>query len=115
MSKRSITPEEVAENRALVLSALRSGKYRKGTIKSDERGRPVVESEADEGWCACALMHDLFFDYRGWKHKRAFMVALNLKARQCRYIQQELNDTPLTFPEIADLIEVQIFNGTDRV
>ncbi len=35
--------------------------------------------------------------------------ALGLKGRQFTKIQQEWNDSPLTFPEIADLIEQEMF------
>jgi hypothetical protein len=99
----------IQHNRKVFLSALRSGEYKKGTTRNDERGRPVIESESDNGWCACALMHDLFFDYNGTKHHRNYLKALDLTPRQCRYIQQDLNDTPLTFREIADRIEAEVF------
>jgi len=106
-----LTAAEVAINRADFLAALRSGKYGKGTTRSDERGRPIVESEQDNGWCACALMHDLFFEYKGTQNHRNYLRALGLTPVQCRYIQQELNDSPLTFPEIADRIEEEVFRA----
>lgn len=106
MTAKKLLTVEVAANRRFFLSELRSGKYPKGTIRSDCRGRPIVESPSDHGWCACALMHDLFADQSG-----GYLRALGLSAKQCRYIQQDLNDTPLTFAEIADRIEGEIFQG----
>ena len=100
---------EVEANRSAFLVALRSGDYKKGTTRSDERGRPVVEGEADEGHCACALMHDLFFEYDGVESARNYLRALDLTPAQCRFIQRDLNDTPLTFDEIADRIEREVF------
>lgn len=97
--------EMVASNRAFYLKELRSGKYSKGTTRSDARGRPIVESSSDEGWCACALMHDLFF----LDNHADYLHSLGLTARQCEYIQKNLNDTPLTFQEIADRIEREVF------
>ena len=92
----------VEANRLAYLEALRSGRYRKGTTHSDERGRPVVDSVFDEGWCACALMFDLF-------NGRDYLKALGLTTKQCAFIQQELNDTDLTFAQIADRIESEVF------
>jgi len=47
MSRHERLPaHEVEANRAAYLAALRSGKYRKGTTRSDDRGRPVVEGLA---------------------------------------------------------------------
>ncbi|HEX8177878.1 MAG TPA: hypothetical protein VF543_22505 [Pyrinomonadaceae bacterium] len=107
---QKLSVEEIDRNRGLFLKELRSGRYKKGTIRSDERGRPVVESDADNGYCACALMHDLFFDYNGQRSDRNYLLALDLTPVQCRFIQQQLNDSPLTFPEIADRIEREVFN-----
>ena len=104
-----LPPTEVEANRTTFLAALRSGKYRKGTTRSDERARPVIEGEADEGYCACALMHDLFYEYGGTRADRNYLRALDLTPDQCRYIQRDLNDTPLTFAEIADRIEREVF------
>lgn len=101
----------IETNRALFLAELRSGKYLKGTTRSDDRGRPIIESENDEGYCACALMHDLFYEYDGTAADRNYLKALGLTPIECRKIQQEFNDSPLTFPEIADRIEMEIFTG----
>jgi hypothetical protein len=110
MSKQKLPAETVEENRRFFLSELRSGKYPKGTIRSDERGRPIVKSDADEGWCACALMVDLFYEMGGVEHEHSFRRALNLTAQQCRFIQQDINDTPDGFDVIADRIECEVFN-----
>jgi len=97
-------------NREAFLHALRCGKYKKGTTRSDERGRPIVESEADEGWCACALMHDLFYQYDGTLSGLNYRRALDITAKDCRLIQQQWNDKEnLSFPEIANKIESEIF------
>lgn len=99
----------IQANRKLFLAALRSGVFKKGTIRSDEKGKPIVLTEGDEGWCACALMHDLFYTIDGVSSDRNYLKALHLNPKQCRYIQQDLNDSGLTFPEIADRIEKEIF------
>lgn len=106
-----ITATEVQLNRAYFIAALRSGVFKKGTIKSDERGKPVLETPDDNGYCACALMCDLFYSYKGVNSNRNYLTALGLTPEQCRYIQQDLNDTLLTFPQIADRIEQEVFNG----
>lgn len=102
---------EIDKNRKLFLSELRSGKYHKGTIRSDLKGNPIVECKDDEGSCACAIMHDLFFEYKGTKRSRNYLEALDLTPKECRFIQQELNDSPLSFNEIADQIELRVFNS----
>ena len=102
----------IEANRAFFLSELRSGKYVKGTIVSDETtGKPVFLDGNYEGSCACAVMHDLFFDYEGTQSSRNYLRALDLTPIECRYIQRDLNDTSLTFNEIADKIESEVFNG----
>jgi hypothetical protein len=102
----------IPQNRQLFLSELRSGKYQKGTIKSDERGRPIIETPEDEqGHCACAIMVHLFgINPEGKSSMPMVRKALGLRIQDCTYIQQELNDSPLTFDEIADRIEEEIFN-----
>lgn len=52
-------------------------------------------------------MHDLFYGYGG---RRAYLTALSLTPVQCRKIQQQWNDKlNLSFPEIADRIEQEMF------
>lgn len=105
--------EKVKANRAFYLSELRSGKYIKGTIFSDETtGKPIFPAGEDcAGSCACAIMHDLFFIMDGKKSGRNYLKALNLTPEQCRFIQQKINDTELSLPEIADQIEAKVFNS----
>lgn len=100
------------ENRQDFLNALRSGKYKKGTILSDENGFPIINSEGDdEGYCACAIMIDRFVRLGGKHNFKQAREALGITAKQCKYIQTELNDTELTFLEIADQIELKIFKS----
>jgi len=103
------TIEVIAHNRQLFLSALRSGDYLKGPIETDARGRPVNPNA--EGWCAVALAHGLFHDPERPGSPLPMRAALGLSAHQFTVIQQEWNDSDLTFPEIADLIECQMFKG----
>lgn len=63
----------------------------------------------DDGYCACAIMCHLF-DPDGASSTTKARQALGITGQDCRYIQHDLNDTPLTFPQIADLIEVRIFS-----
>lgn len=104
--------EEIESNRAKFLNELRTGKHKKGTIKSDEKGYPVFETDADrDGRCACAIMGSMF----GATDKSKISLskaakALGIDNKQCGYIQREINDTALTFPEMADRIEKEVFN-----
>lgn len=106
---KNLTPE-VINNRQMFLSELRSGKHKKGTIRSDEKGNPIVEGEKDEGCCACALMVTLFFNDGEKPSEYNYRKSLNLNAGECRFIQSQINDTPLNFQEIADRIENEVFN-----
>jgi hypothetical protein len=107
-----MTTAEVKRNRATFLDAMRSGKYPKGTIETDDRGRPInhVVTNGDEGHCAVGLMAHLFYEYKGVESPRNYLIALDITTRDARKIQQEWNDSPLTFPEIADKVEAEIFN-----
>ncbi len=97
----------VSKNRALFLSALRSEEYPKGPIETDDRGRPLDPNA--EGWCAVGLAFTLFCEEQKGSHKR-MGEALKLTSSQLTHIQQDWNDTDLTFPEIADLIERKMFS-----
>lgn len=98
----------VLQNRSLFLSELRSGKYRKGTIKSDERGLPVFETESDKnGHCCCAVMVELFGGKNYSVSKAA--KAVGISSKQCAYIQKEINDNDSTLAENADRIELEVF------
>ena len=94
-------------NRQLFLMALRSGDYLKGPIENDAMGRPIDLNA--EGWCAVGLAFTIFCEEQKGSHK-ILRDALGLTGAQLTHIQQEWNDSPLTFPEIADLIADQMFN-----
>jgi len=81
-------------NRQVFLSALRSGEYKKGTIKTDAKGRPIIESINDEGFCAVGLLDTLFNPSFTSKRRRE---ALGLTGLEIMKIQQEWNDSSLTF------------------
>ena len=97
----------VEQNRKLFLGALRSGEYPKGPIETDVMGRPA-DREAT-GWCAVGLAYTLFCDGAKTGAHRTMMDALGLTGRQLTHIQQVWNDSELTFGEIADLIEKEMF------
>ena len=104
-------PIDTINNRLFFLQELRSGKYKKGTIKSDESGNPVIESkEDDNGYCACAIMAHMFGQNGNKVSLSKAVKALGITNAKCQYIQREINDTPLGFPEIADRIENEIFS-----
>lgn len=101
---------QIEANRDQFLEALRSGKYKKGTIRSDEKGYPIIESEEEnDGHCACAIMLHEFPDEFGRESIVIARKALGISRQDCRFIQHEINDTPLSFPAMADRIEVEIF------
>lgn len=94
----------VMKNRMQFLNALRSDKYVKGVATSDKQGKPVV---VVEGYCACAVMiHELSPIKMNYREARE---ALGIKGKDCTYIQTQINDTDLTFHQIADRIEKEIF------
>ncbi len=97
----------IIHNRELFLKALRSGDYPKGPIETDDRGRPLDLSAS--GWCAVGLAFTLFCKEQKGSNRK-MRDALGLTSVQLTSIQQEWNDSPLTFPEIADLIENRMFN-----
>lgn len=92
----------VQQNRKVFLDALRSGLYLKGPIEDDSQGRPVDPDAS--GYCAVGLAYNLFGE-----SMPAMQKALGLKLKQFRKMQQEWNDSPLTFSQIADLIEAEMF------
>jgi hypothetical protein len=109
--KRSITNQQQI-NRLKFLEELRSGIHKKGTIRSDERGMPVIETEADnDGHCACAIFTEMFGDTGNEKLSIATACkAIGISTKECGYIQQKLNDTGLNFNQIADHIESEVFS-----
>lgn len=106
----NLNKEIIERNRDRYLRELRSNKYKKGTIKSDYRGLPIIETPEDnDGMCACALMIHLF-DPHATTSTLKSRSALGISSKDCMYIQHELNDTTLNFSQIADIIEKEIFN-----
>lgn len=102
---------KVQANRVIFLTALRSGQYPKGPIEYDSTGKPSPDAT---GYCAVGLAHTLFCADTSFGHLATMKKALGLKSVQFTQIQQEWNDSPLTFPEIADLIESQMFRGRNN-
>jgi len=101
----------ILNNRLLFLSELRSGKYQKGTIKSDEHGKPIIVSEEDNnGYCCCAVMAHLFGQKPNGKLSLPQAIkALGITTKDCKFIQTQINDTPTSLFENADRIEKEIF------
>jgi hypothetical protein len=101
----------VIANRRLFLSELRSGKHKKGTIKSDEKGFPIFETEEDKnGHCCCAIMGEMFgLTENGKISLPKAMKELGLKRKDCEFIQKNINDNNSTLVENADRIESEVF------
>ena len=97
------------DNRIVFLAALRSGQYKKGPIETDSKGHPTDPNA--EGYCAVGLAHTLFYSNERPNSLLPMRKALGLSANQFTQIQQEWNDSKLTFSEIADLIESKMFFG----
>lgn len=95
--------EVVQQNRCVFLDALRSGKYPKGPfVKGQDEPPPGAE-----GFCAIGLPYTLILDNKG--PVMALTGALGLTRQQISKIQNEWNDSELTFSQIADLIESEMF------
>ncbi len=99
--------EAIKQNRATFLTALRSGQYKKGPIEADLEGRPI-DPDA-EGYCAVGLAHTLFYDDERPHSPIPMREALGLSPKQITKIQQEWNDSKLSFSDIANLIESEMF------
>ena len=93
-------------NRKTFLEALRSGDYLKGPTRDANGNEPPTDSP---GYCAIGLPYTLFLNNEG-PTVRGLYDTLGLTKDQIYCIQNEWNDSPLTFPEIADKIETEIFN-----
>lgn len=107
----------VIEKRNLFLAELRSGKWQKGCIKSDEKtGKPIFENADDFGEntaCACAIMGNLFGRQSSGKISLPKATkALGLKSTDCRFIQREINDRKSTLQEDAEIIETIFFDNS---
>lgn len=102
-------------NRNKFLMILRAGVYKKGTIKSDKDGHPVIKSKKDDnGHCVCAIMIAEFGKPTDNSTVNA-RNALGLTVKDCRYIQEALNDTHMSFKSIADTIETNIFKRPNHI
>ena len=91
-------------NREYYLNSLRSGQYIKGDfIKGGDH-----PSDA-EGFCAIGLPYTLFLNNEG-PIIDGIKAVLGISNVDVYKIQNEWNDSSLTFPQVADLIEHFIFN-----
>ncbi len=93
----------VGDNRTVFLDALRSGQYPKGPfIKGGDAPDGAV------GYCAIGLPYTILLNNEGPIIK-GLEEKLGLSKDQIYRIQNDWNDSPLTFPEIADKIESEMF------
>ena len=97
-------PEQVLERRRIFLDALRSGKYPKGPFTKGQDKPPPGAL----GFCAIGLPYTLFLANKG--PVQALTKVLAITKHDIFRIQNEWNDSDLTFAEIADRIETEIFN-----
>ncbi len=94
----------VRQNRQIFLEALRSGQYTKGPFIVGEAAPP----QGAIGYCAVGLPYTLFLNNQG--PVMALRGILGLTRFQISKIQNEWNDSPLSFSEIADRIESEMFS-----
>jgi len=94
-------------NRQLFLNALRSGDYQKGPTETDKKGHPLDPNAT--GYCAVGLAFTLFNDPKKPGSPLPMRKALGLSAKQFTHIQQKWNDSKLSFHEIANLIQTEMF------
>src|SRR5262245_19500156 len=93
---------QIAANRARFLAALRSGAYPKGPIAVDGRGRPT--DPAAPGWCVDGLAYTLFHDPARPGSLVPVRAALGVSRDTFAWWQQELNDSAMSFAQIATVI-----------
>ena len=99
----------VTENRVVFLKALRSGVYQKGPfVKGQDEPPPSAT-----GFCAVGLPYTIFLGNNG-PIVEGLKRVLGLKRQDLTRIQNEWNDSPLTFSEIADRIETEIFTPANQ-
>lgn len=91
-------------NREIFLEALRSGEYQKGPFIPGESKPP----KGAVGYCAVGLPCTLFGIHA--QIRKGLKEKLGLNPGDLDIIQNGWNDTDLTFPQIADMIEYFIFN-----
>lgn len=87
-------------NRHAWLAAMRSGFVEKGPIEVDDQGRPSDPNATR--CCAVGLMYSMFT--LPGDGEKAYWDRLGVGQKEVAWIQQELNGSPLTFPEIADIV-----------
>lgn len=93
----------VIENRKTFLSALRSGKYPKGPFIAGQDEPPPGAT----GFCAVGLPYTLLLHNKG--PVQGLRKVLGVTKQDLWQIQNEWNDSDLSFAQIADLIEHRIF------
>lgn len=103
MTQEGLEPVDVENNRRTFLEALRSGDYPKGPFVSGQDAPPPEAT----GFCAVGLPYTLLLNNKG--PVMALRRVLGLTRAQISKIQNEWNDSPLSFREIADLIEKEMF------
>lgn len=96
---------QVANNREVYLNALRSGKYQKGPFVTGQDEPPP----GAVGFCAVGLPYTLLLGNKG--PVQGLRKALGVSKHDLYRIQNEWNDSGLSFREIADLIEREMFVG----
>lgn len=94
----------IDDNRAIFLEALRSGQYPKGPFVKEQDAPP----NGATGFCAIGLPYTILLNNEGPIIK-GLQEKLGLTKDQIYRIQNDWNDSPLTFPEIADKIESEMF------
>ena len=101
----------ISTNRQSFLQALRTGGHKKGSIKSDEKGYPIFDTDEDrDGHCCCAIMGEMFgVTKSGRISLPKAMKALGLNRKDCEFIQKDINDNSSSLIENADRIELEVF------
>ncbi len=99
------TDIDVKGNRSAFLVALRSGEYVKGPFIAGQDKPPA----GAQGFCAVGLPYTLFLHNRG--PVQALCKVLGVTKHDLSTIQNDWNDSELSFSQIADLIEHRIFKA----
>lgn len=92
----------IIENRRKFLAALRSPDYPKGPTDVDDFGRPINKDAT--GFCAHGLAFTLFCPPPLSASSVVVRKSLGTTPAQMTQLQQQWNDSGLSFPEIADKI-----------
>ena len=94
---------ELGSGRVEFLAALRSGRYPKGPFIKGQSDPP----EGATGYCAIGLAYTLLLNNEGGVMGLKRVLALT--GAQISQIQNDWNDSSMTFPEIAGRIEAEMF------